>query len=123
MTEVRRSGNYEQWILFFLRAIEECAQDAIETIDKLTTLHDNNLVTITMMGCVAKNTSIVFSYLESNPIIDIGKTAQSLNLSFNTVSAAVKRLVDAGILVQVDNTARNRTFAYQSYLDILRNGT
>lgn len=123
MTEVRRSGNYEQWILFFLRAIEECAQDAIETIDKLTTLHDNNLVTITMMGRAAKNTSIVFSYLESNPIIDIGKTAQSLNLSFNTVSAAVKRLVDAGILVQVDNTARNRTFAYQSYLDILRNGT
>ena len=123
MTEVRRSGNYEQWILFFLRAIEECAQDAIETIDKLTTLHDNNLVTITMMGRAAKNTSIVFSYLESNPIIDIGKTAQSLNLSFNTVSAAVKRLVDAGILVQVDNTARNRTFAYQSYLNILRNGT
>ena len=76
-----------------------------------------------MMGRAAKNTSIVFSYLESNPIIDIGKTAQSLNLSFNTVSAAVKRLVDAGILVQVDNTARNRTFAYQSYLNILRNGT
>ena len=123
MTEVRRSGNYEQWILFFLRAIEECAQDAIETIDKLTTLHDNNLVTITMMGRAAKNTSIVFSYLESNPIIDIGKTAQSLNLSFNTVSAAVKRLVDAGILVQVDNTASNRTFAYHSYLDILKNGT
>nr|MCR5738466.1 Fic family protein [Lachnospiraceae bacterium] len=32
MTEVRKSGNYEQWILFFLRAIAETAEDAIDTV-------------------------------------------------------------------------------------------
>ena len=123
MSEVRRSGNYEQWVRFFLQAVEECAQNAIETIDKLNALHEKDSAAVSAMGRAAKNTALVFSYLEANPIIDIGKTAQALGLSFNTVSAAVKRLEDAGILAQTEAANRNRTFAYEAYLEILRNGT
>ena len=123
MSEVRRSGNYEQWVRFFLQAVEECAQDAIETIDKLNALHEKDSTAVSEMGRAAKNTALVFAYLEANPIIDIGKTAQALGLSFNTVSSAVKRLEDAGILTQTEAANRNRTFAYEAYLEILRNGT
>ena len=123
MSEVRRSGNYEQWVRFFLQAVEECAQDAIETIDKLNALHEKDSTAVNAMGRAAKNAALVFAYLEANPIIDIGKTAQALGLSFNTVSAAVKRLAEAGILTQTEAANRNRTFAYEAYLEILRNGT
>ena len=123
MTEVRRNGSYEQWVSFFLQAVEECARDAIETIDKLTVLHEKNAAIVGGMGRAAKNALLVFGYLEANPIIDIRKTAQALDLSFNTVAAAVRRLTEAGILVQTDAANRNRSFAYEAYLDILRNGT
>ena len=123
MTEVRRNGSYEQWVRFFLQAVEECARDAIETIDRLTVLHEKNAAIVGGMGRAAKNTLLVFGYLEANPIIDIRKTAQALELSFNTVAAAVRRLTEAGILVQTDAANRNRSFAYEAYLDILRNGT
>ena len=123
MTEVRKNGNYEQWIRFFLQAVEECARDAIETVDRLTALHEKNEALISGMGRAAKNAMLVFGYLEANPIIDIRKTAKALDLSFNTVSAAVQRLTDAGILVQTGSANRNRTFAYEAYLSILRNGT
>ena len=123
MSEVRRSGNYEQWVRFFLQAVEECAKDAIETIDKLNALHEKDSAAVNAMGRAAKNTALVFSYLEANPIIDIGRTAQALDLSFNTVSSAVKRLEEAGILAQMGAANRNRAFAYESYLEILRNGT
>lgn len=123
MTEVRRSGSYEQWVRFFLQAVEECARDAIETIDRLTALHEKNAAIVGGMGRAAKNALLVFSYLEANPIIDIRKTAQALDLSFNTVAAGVRRLTEAGILIQTDMASRNRSFAYEAYLDILRNGT
>lgn len=123
MTEVRRSGNYEQWVRFFLQAIYESAQDATVTIDKLTALHDQNLEIVESMGRAAKNAKLVFRYLEANPIIEIRKTAEALNVAFNTVSSVVNRLVEKGILVQLDNKSRNRTFAYEAYLDILREGT
>lgn len=123
MTEVRNKGNYEQWILFFLTAILESSQDAINTIDDLIALHEKNINVINDMGRSRINAKSLFDYLESHPIIDIGKTADALALSFNTVSSAVKRFMDAGILVQTENASRNRTFAYEEYLRILRKGT
>lgn len=123
MTEVRAKGNYEQWVKFFLQAIMESAEDATATIDELVVLHDANVAIISKLGRAAKNAMLVFNYLESNPIIEIRKTAEALGITFNTASSAVNRLVDAGILVQTTDTSRNRTFAYEAYLNILRKGT
>ena len=123
MTEVRSKGNYEQWVKFFLQALMESAEDSTSTIDELTALHDKNAAVIAGMGRGAKNAMQVFGYLEKNPIIEIGKTAEALGITFNTASGAVKRLADAGILKQTTNASRNRTFAYEDYLAILRKGT
>ncbi len=123
MTEVRTKGNYEQWIKFFLQAILESAEDATATIDELIVLHDANVAVISKLGRAAKNTMLVFNYLESNPIIEIRKTAEALGITFNTTSSAVNRLVNEGILVQTSGNSRNRTFAYEAYLNILRKET
>lgn len=123
MSEVRNKDNYEQWIKFFLNAIKESADESVDTIKKLSELHDANIKKIDVMGRAAKNARAVFDYLEQNPIIDIGKTAEELNLAFSTVSLAVNRLVDAGILIQTNNANRNRVFSYEDYLAILRKDT
>lgn len=123
MSEVRNKDNYEQWIKFFLNAVRESSEEAIDTIKKLSKLHDKNIEIINTMGRASKNARLVFDYLEQNPIIDIGKTANELQLAFSTVSLAVKRLVEAGILIQTNNTNRNRVFSYEDYLAILRKDT
>ncbi len=123
MNEVRLKGNYEQWIKFFLEAIYESANDAVETIDKLTSLHDNYCLKIKGLGRRAKNAMRVFEYLESNPIIEIQKTAKELDIAFNTMSSIVKDLTSIGVLEQTSTQSRNRTFAYKEYLEILKEGT
>lgn len=123
MTEVRSKGNYEQWVKFFLQAIAESAKDAIAAIDELTALHDKNVDLVSGMGRASKNAMLVFRYLEANPIIEIGKTAEALGITFGTASNVVERLSSAGILEQTTTGRRNRTFAYKDYLAILRKGT
>lgn len=123
LSDVRNKGYFEQWVKFFLRAINESAQDAAQTIDELSSLHNENENIIEKLGKAKKNTLRVFEYLESYPIIDIGKTSTDLKLSFNTVSKAIKRLVDLGILEQTKNASRNRVFTYKAYLEILRRDT
>ncbi|GHU76485.1 hypothetical protein FACS1894188_09080 [Clostridia bacterium] len=123
MTEVRRTGNYEQWVKFFLEAIYESALKATAAIDKLTALHDKNSDMISCFGRSTVTTMKLFAYLEENPIIEIRKTADALGIAWGTVSAAVNRLCDCGILVQNGGELRRRTFSYQEYLDILREGT
>ena len=123
MSEVRNKDNYEQWIKFFLNAIKESAIESVDTIKKLSELHNANIEKINAMGRAAKNARAVFDYLEQNPIIDIGKTAEELKLAFSTVSLAVNRLVDVGILIKTNNANRNRVFSYEDYLAILRKDT
>ena len=43
MTQVRKTGDYEQWVLFFLQALSDSAEDAIQTIDRLTEIHNRNV--------------------------------------------------------------------------------
>ena len=123
MSEVRKSGNYEQWIKFFLRALTESAKNATQTIERLVALQKENNAKIKMLGRSAKTALRVFEFLEANPIITVTKTAQALSLSFNTVSSAVKKLEDLGILRPTSNVLRTRTFVYDAYLEILREGT
>ncbi len=123
MSEVRRKGDYEQWIRFFLEAVYECAADVIQTINQLTELHNLNEGKIKGFGRSSKNVLKVFSYLEANPIIEISKTADSLGLSYNTVSSAVKKLIELNILLPTGEWQRNRIFQYKEYLDILKSGT
>ena len=84
MTQVRRTGDYEQWISFFLQAFADSAEDAIHTIDRLTELHDKNLKLFNALTKRQRTSALkVFAYLESNPIIDIQKTATALEMSYN----------------------------------------
>lgn len=123
MSEVRNKDNYEQWIKFFLRAVKESAEDASDTIHKLSKLHTKNAEIINGMGRAAKTGTKLFEYLEQNPIIDIRKTSEDLGLAYSTVSATVNRFVESSILTQTNNASRNRVFAYTEYLDILRKDT
>ena len=103
MTQVRVTGDYEQWVIFFLEALSNSANDAIQTIDKLTTLHNKSLALFDDLSKRLKtNVLKVFNYIESNPIIDIQKTAASLEMSYNTASKIVSLLVEKGILQQTD---------------------
>lgn len=124
MSQVRKTGDYEQWVLFFLQALADSSSDAIDTIDKLTKLHNNNINILDDISPRQKtNVLKVFNYLEKNPIIDIQKTTNALSLSYNTVAKAVLLLADKGILRQSAKSGKTKIYSYFDYLDILRKDT
>ena len=123
ISEVRRSGNYEQWVRFFLEAVSKAAEDATYSIEKLVELHDRNLGELPHSS---RNRNIIrelFDYLEQHPIINVKNTAKALGVSFNTATSAIRKLIEAGILKENTNVSRNRIFTYDEYLSILREGT
>ena len=101
ISEVRRTGNYEQWVV----------------------LHDNNIALLPKTNRKVDNVRILFDYIEKYPIIDIIHTSQQLGVSYNTISNAVRKLQELGILSETTNSARNKVFAYSKYLDILKKDT
>ena len=123
LMEVRNKGNYEQWVKFFLLGLIESANDAIETIEKLVQLHDNNKRKIDNLASKSKAIPKIFKYLEASPIIDIKKTSEDLGFAYNTIARGVDMLVELKILKQTENVQRNRVFSYEEYLEILRKDT
>lgn len=123
LTEVRTKGNFEQWIKFFLLAVYESAEDAISAIEELNRLHGRNYEAVFSKGKPSKTLLKLFDYIEGSPIIDIKKTSKELKISFNAASNAIKKLVSLGILRQTEDVLRNRVFAYEEYLEILRRDT
>ena len=126
MTVVRESGDYEQWVKFFIEGIYVSGQSAIETADELIAIRNSNLERLEAEKYTKRTheTMIkVFGYLEAHPIIEIGKTAKDLSLSYNTVAAAVSRFEALGILRLVNNQDRNKVYSYDDYISILRSGT
>ena len=124
MSEVRKSGNYEQWIRFFLRGIAETAGDATETIDRLNALHRKNEAKLADVSVRSRqNIMNLFAYIERNPIIETVKTAASLGLSRNGTAKYIAILCDRDILKYSTKSGKARVFAYAEYLDILRKDT
>lgn len=124
MSQVRNTGNYEQWVLFFLNAISQSAKDAISTIDELASLHEKNIKIFDKFPKRQREYILkVFNYLESNPIIEIGKTAKALNISYNTVSKVINILIDVEIIEQSYKVGRTKIYSYKDYVNILRKDT
>lgn len=121
LTLVRKTGDFEQWICFFLEALREAAKAALESIDLLDELHKHSLEQLVSKVPTRQldNVGKVFSYLESHPIIEITKTAQVLEMPYNSVARAVTQLQKLGILVEARKKGRSVVYAYKQYLDIL----
>ena len=123
---IRETGDYEQWIKFFLEGIYASGKSAIETANELIALRDKNIRKLRNEKYTKRTLETmmkVFHYLEAHPIIDIGKTAEDLSIAYNTVSSTVNRFEKLGILHLVKKQGRNKVYSYKEYIDILKDGT
>lgn len=123
MAEIRKNGNYEQWVKFFLRSISEAARDSVNMAYQLSALHDQHLSMINKDKRSVYDLALLLGYIEQHPIMDIQHVSDALSMTYNKTSRLVKKMIDMGILTETTNKQRNRVFAYHKYLDVLRKDT
>jgi Fic family protein len=124
LNEVRQSGDYEQWIKFFLKAIIGSTQHSMNTIKELRKLHQTNVILLEGFDKRRRRTvEEIIDYMSSYPITDIASIVKHTSRTFTTISNAIYDLIDQGILVQLDEKKSHRIYCYEPYLAILREGT
>ena len=119
---VRRDGDWEAWITFFLDGVTETANGAVETARRLTNLFDADHEKIQEKGRKASSALRVHEALKRRPVTTLQDLAKKTGLSFPTASASMTLLQDLGIAREVTGKRRNRVFAYGHYLDALNEG-
>ena len=106
--------------MFFLDAVKESAENALDTIDKLIALHNQTLGKI---DSSKKNAIALLEYIEKHPIIETKATATALGISYNTVAKLISSFEDLGILKQTSKNGKAKIYSYSDYIEILKNGT
>ena len=120
---VRETGDWEEWIQFFLKGVIETANQAIETAQKILKLFTEDCKNIEAIGKPSASMLIVHRYFQKHPITDAKKVVEHCKVTLPTANKSLHHLVDLGIVKEITGKIRNKIYVYQKYLDILSEGT
>ena len=123
LDEVRRTGDWEAWLAFFLEGVRETAEGAVTTSTRLTDLFKENGVRIEGLGRRAGSALRVHEALMAYPVRSVAQVCEHTGLTPPTASSAIQSLVELGIAREITGRRRGRLFVYDGYLSILNEGT
>jgi Fic family protein len=121
--EVRRSGDWEAWIAFFLEGVATIAEEAVIAAREVFALVSEDRRRLV----AARGASVIairlMDRLPIHPVITIPTVVKLLKTTKPTAGKAVQLLENLGVLAETSGKQRDRTYAYARYLEKLRVGT
>jgi Fic family protein len=117
LTAVSQRGEWEPWVLYFLRGVGHQAKDALGRVERINALRET-----WRRRLASRQTRTVMALLDritSNPFVAVKGAAKDLNIAFTTAQRAIDVLVAHKILKQTDDARRGRVYVARALLDIL----
>ncbi|MEK7315123.1 MAG: Fic family protein [Candidatus Eisenbacteria bacterium] len=123
LDRVRRDGDWEAWLEFFLVGVRQTAEGAVSTAQRLAELFRNDRSRIEPRGRRVGSALRVYDAIKARPILSMPQVCRTTGLSFPAASSAMDLLVELSIARELTGKRRNRLFVYDRYLSILSEGT
>lgn len=114
---VRRRGDWEGWLKFFLRGVAETAQEATKTAEHIFELRERHRALVIEEGLGANGLKLL-SLLYRRPLVNVKLVADSIESAFPTANRLVSRFEELGLLVETTGQRRSRLFRYEPYLQL-----
>lgn len=126
LQKVRTHGNWEDWLIFFLKGVTTVSHQATDKIRALLELfeRDRKVVEQSRQGSIYQSVAVqsnltVYDYLKKKIAIRIPETAEACGTTKPTVKRAIDDLQKLGIVTEATGKPRNKVYIYTEYLDIL----
>ena len=119
LQSVRKTGDWESWVKFFLEGVIETVDQAVKTAQKIIQLFTEDRQKIEGLGRSSASALMVHHYLEKHSITDIAKITKHCNITIPTTTKSIKLLEELGIIKEITGKERRKIYAYKKYLDIL----
>jgi Fic family protein len=116
---IRNDGNWEGWLKFFLRGVEEVSDEAIHTSRQIFALREQHRELLNgSLGTSAASGLRLLDYLYEQPIVNVRVVERRLKSSFVTANKLVEQFVKLEILKETTGGLRNRRYSYVPYLTL-----
>jgi Fic family protein len=120
---VRRTGDWEAWLAFFLTGVDEICAQTVDSAHRALKLWEADRTRVHALGRKAGSALQVFEQFTRQPILSAARVADALGLTPPTVRGAFAGLQQLGIIHEITGQRRNRVWLYQAYYDLLSEGT
>jgi Fic family protein len=120
---VRREGDWEAWVAFFLDGVRVTAEAAVETAGRLGRMFSEDRASIEPKGRRSGSALRVHEAIKARPILSMSEISRLTGLSFPAASSAMDLLLELKIARELTGKRRNRLFVYDRYLATLQEGT
>jgi len=120
---VRETGNYEQWVEYFLKGVVDIAGAAMDTARQILELQSRHRRLLWEKKISSPIAVGILEQLFYTPTVSIGQIAERFSISYQAASTLVSQLEKAKILMETTGRKRDKRYVYSDYLDILAEGT
>jgi len=115
LTAVRKNGDWGAWTTFFLKGIEQTAEEAVETAMQVIAFREQAIRTATSLGSTEMKLA---EFLFGHPLTDIQTAQEHFGVSYNTAAGAIAKLENAKLVRETTGKQRNRVFRFAAYLEL-----
>jgi Fic family protein len=123
LTLVRETGDWEEWIQFFLKGVISTANQAADAATEITSLFKADVQKIKRLGKVSGSVLQLHACMEKQPVLNSTKAVALTSLTLPTVLRSFKEMERLGLIQETTGRERGRMYAYISYLTLLNHGT
>ena len=122
LTAARTTNNLSSWLRFFLFGVQDTAQRSIEVFRAILALKERLEREVMPLFHVRRqhNAQLLMRTLYQNPVINIKRVRNLLNVQTNTASSLVTDFEELGILREMTGHKRNRLFIFNEYVGLFK---
>lgn len=115
-------GNIFEWIEFFLDGVIEIANEAIDTVQKITILRDKDIMKIQKLGKRAsESASLVLPKLYAQPIVNVATVQKWTGFTRAGAQSVIDRFIELKILSPKDKDKKyGQSYIYNEYINIFK---
>ena len=122
LNNVRLKGDFENWIKFYLKAIEassNLAYDTVKSIEKLEIKLQQFIKAHDKFAKMRETALSIANILFEYPVIGIVELSKKSNRTYNAVHNIVNIFVELGVLQKDEEKKRNKLYYFKPYIDLL----
>ena len=124
LMDVRKKGDWENWIKFFLKGVAEVADEATSSASAILKLKEDFTQKLYEKDGSNNNYQRLLTTLFEHPFVKRADVETLLQVSNPTAGNIIDAFCQMGILVDCNpDRSRNKMYAFGDYLNILEKGT
>lgn len=124
LMDVRKKGDWENWVKFFLKGVAEVADEATSSASAILKLKEEYTKKLYEKESGNGNYQKLLDILFEMPFVKRMDVAELLGVSNPTAGNIIDTFCQMGMLVDCDpDRSRNKMYAFRKYIEILDKGT